>query len=266
MQGWVEGTAHEIVAAVADGEVVNFFQRNAALTFADVGRDCVVNGTVGHQQGALLALALAVHLDSDDGENQPFVSTGIGGEHFVKLRVAIDVHVVVLTHSCMPRCRHLVQARETPRSAMSVPLFNAEDVRPEPPANNALLSRRSAVSPTGASPPPPQRVAMIAIAAALSPPHLSPPPQRCVAPLASCFGCRTAIMKDMYGNLVWSRTRIPLSIRLRGVHFRRKVTARFSLSALCFIESTLAQTPVCGSTARPPRNTARRFKNRAGTP
>ena len=69
MQGWVEGTAHEIVAAVADGEVVNFFQRNAALTLADVAGDCVVNGTVGHQQSAFLALALAVHFHADNGKN-----------------------------------------------------------------------------------------------------------------------------------------------------------------------------------------------------
>ena len=76
-RGRAAGQAHEIIAAVADSEVVKFFEGDTALTFANVAGNRVVDGAVGNQQRALLALALAVHFDANDGENKSFVSSRI---------------------------------------------------------------------------------------------------------------------------------------------------------------------------------------------
>jgi hypothetical protein len=95
--GW--GRAHEVVAAVADGEMVEFFEGDAALTLADVAWDRVVDGAVRDQQGALLALSLAIDFNTDDRKHEPFVAARIRRKHLVELRVAIDAHVIVFAHA-----------------------------------------------------------------------------------------------------------------------------------------------------------------------
>ncbi len=87
---------HEVVAAVTDSKVVKFFKGYAALALAYIARHGVVDGTVRNHESALLALALVIDFNTQDGKNQPFGATRIGCKHLEELRIAIDAHVVVL--------------------------------------------------------------------------------------------------------------------------------------------------------------------------
>jgi hypothetical protein len=98
--------AHKVVAAVADSEVVELLKGDATLAFANVARDGVVYRAVRDQQGALLTFALAIDFDTDDGENQLFISTRVRCKHLLKFGVAVNAHVVMLTHARKPCRRH----------------------------------------------------------------------------------------------------------------------------------------------------------------
>ena len=83
--------------------VVQLVEGDATLALVNVARYGVVNCTVGDDESALLALALAVDFHADDGEDEALVAAGVGGQHFLEFRVAGDVHVVVLAHAVMRR-------------------------------------------------------------------------------------------------------------------------------------------------------------------
>ncbi len=145
VQGARVGT-HEVVTAVADGEVVQFLEGDASLTFANVAGYGIVYRAICNEQGTLLALALTIDFDTDDGEHQSFVAARVGGEHLLEFGISVDAHIVMLTHAGGSRCGHI-----DPQTQPNKRLRQAQRHFKSPPATacNACWIKRQRASRSG---------------------------------------------------------------------------------------------------------------------